>query len=64
MSVALIPVAYNLETAAALTGLAITKLKSRVREGVLVARYEGKDLLFERAELERYIQSLPQERGA
>lgn len=55
-------VSYNLEGAAQVTGLRPTKLKARVREGVLVARYEGKDILFELEELERYIKSLPQER--
>lgn len=63
MSAALIPITYNLEGAAEVTGLAPTKIKARVKAGVLVARYEGKDLLFERVELERYIKSLPQERA-
>lgn len=58
------PVAYSLEGASAATGLAITKLKARIRENKLTARYEGKDILIERAELERFIAELPQERAA
>lgn len=56
------PVTYNLEGAAAATGLAITKLRQRIREGKLIPRYEGKDILIERAELERFVSHLPTER--
>lgn len=59
----MMPVAYNLEGAAAACGLAVSKLRTRIRENKLVARYEGKDILIERAELERFIEALPQERA-
>lgn len=56
------PVSYNLEGASAATGLAVTKLRTRIRENRIAARYEGKDVLIERAELERFIASLPDDR--
>lgn len=59
----MIAVSYNLAGAAEATGMAPTKIRQRIREGKIVPRYEGKDILIERDELERYLSQLPTERG-
>jgi excisionase family DNA binding protein len=58
----MIPVSYDYEGAAAAIGVAVSKIKTLVREGQIAARYAGKDVLIERAELEAYVASLPSER--
>lgn len=55
-------VSYNLEGASLATGLAVTKLRARIREGKIVPRYDGKDVLIEEDELARYVAQLPTER--
>lgn len=55
-------IAYDYEGAAAAIGVAVSKVKTLVREGQIAAKYAGKDVLIERAELEAYVASLPSER--
>lgn len=56
-------IAYDYEGAAAAIGVAVSKIKTLVREGQLAAKYAGKDVLIEHAELEAYVASLPSERA-
>lgn len=60
----MIPLTYNIHVAAEMTGLNVSKIRALIRADKLVARYAGKDILIERAELERFIAALPQERAA
>ena len=56
-------IAYDYEGAAAQAGVAVSKIKTAVREGTLAAKYWGKDVLIQHTELEAFIDSLPSERG-
>lgn len=56
------PIAYDYEGAAAAIGVAVSKIKTLVRERQLAAKYLGKDVLIERTELEAFVAALPSER--
>jgi len=55
-------ISYDYEGAAAATGVAVSKIKTAVREGRLAAKYWGKDVLIEHVELESFIGALPSSR--
>ena len=61
-TVALIPVAYDREHAAAAVGLSTRELDRAVEEGRLRRRYRGSKPLYLRSDLEEFVQSLPDER--
>lgn len=54
--------AYNVTEASEATGIAVTKIKELVRRGEIAAKYAGKDILILPAELERWVNSLPDQR--
>ncbi|WP_426319953.1 hypothetical protein [Microbacterium sp. E-13] len=56
-------IAYNYEGAAEQFGVAVSKIRTAVRENQIAAKYWGKDVLIPHAELERFLESLPEERG-
>lgn len=58
----MIPVSYDYEGAAAATGMAVSKIRARVREGRIAVKYDGKDVLIEHDELKAYVSALPSER--
>lgn len=57
-------IAYDYEGAAAATGVAVSKIRTAVRENLIAARYWGKDVLIPHDELVRFVESLPEERAS
>lgn len=57
-------ISYNYDEAAAVIGIAPTKIRALVRDNKIVARYLGKDVLIEHTELVRFVESLPSERDS
>lgn len=55
---------FNYAEAATYTGLAENKIRTRVRERKIPARYEGKDVLILREDLDLFLDSLQSERVA
>ncbi len=55
-------IAYNYEGAAAMAGVAVSKIRAAVRGGELAAKYWGKDVLIEHDELVEFVRALPSER--
>lgn len=55
---------FSPEEAAHYLGIAVSKVRERVRADLLPARYDGRDVIIDRADLDAYLEALPSERGA
>jgi excisionase family DNA binding protein len=54
---------YSPEEAAHYLGIAVSKVRRRMRERTLPIRKDGRDVIIERADLDAYLDRLPSERG-
>lgn len=57
------PIAYRINDAVTVTGISRSKLFELIGSGDITARKLGRATLIERAELERYIATLPTNGG-
>ncbi len=53
------PLAYPIEQVPAVSGVPRTKVFEAIRNGKLMARKVGRSTIIERAELQRFLSSLP-----
>lgn len=58
-TVVVVPISYRPAAAAAATGFPKTRIYELIASGAIKAKKDGRCTLIERAELERYIASLP-----